>query len=271
MRAYVLTVDGRPRNPDLVSGSLASGVPAEVVTGVLGSALTDGQLRERYSRRSSKFTLDRPLGRGEIGCALGHRQIMEQFASQSDDPWAIVLEDDAVLGDDLAAVGDLLTELPDSPIVLTFVPGRTGPHADRQVPGQAPVRCNDLTAIRLADPPDLNTGYAMNRRAALIAMRRYRSRRIDSVADWPYRWARDVQFWRLDPPLARPMGAESLIHDDRSALQSAARKRMDPNTRKFILGLLGIRVIQGLTHGYSPSLVWRQDVLPYARSLRTRR
>lgn len=270
MRAFILTVDGRPRNPGLVSGCEAHGVDAEVVTGVLGSTLTHAQLRERYSERGSVFTLDRPLGPGEIGCALGHRQIVEQFAWQTDDRWAIVLEDDAVIERHLAAVVDLLAQLPDAPIILTFVPGRTGPYADQYAPGEAPVRLGDVSATRLSDPPDLNTGYAINRRAALIAARAYRRRRIDSVADWPYRWARNVQFWRLDPPLARPIGADSLIHDDRSALQSAARRRMDPNARKFLLGLLGVRVLQGLTHGYSPGLIWRQDVLPFARRLRGR-
>lgn len=271
MRAYILTIDGQPRNDGLIGSCEAAGIPVEVVIGVRGSALTDVEVRERYDERASVFTLDRPMGRGEIGCALGHRQIVEHFLATGGDDWAVVLEDDAQVGDHLRAARDLVAELPDEPIVLTFVPGRTGAYADRLHRSQSCVQASGISAVRLDDPPDLNTGYAINRRAAQVADRAYRGRRIDSVADWPYRWARRVQFWRIDPPLVHPMGAESLIHDDRSALQSAARKRIDPSTRKFILGIAGIRLVQGMVHGYAPSLVWRQDVLPYARHLRGRR
>lgn len=270
MRAYILTIDGQPRNTGLIASCEAAGIAAEVVIGVRGSALTPDELREQYDERASVFTLDRPMGRGEIGCALGHRQIVERFLAEQDDDWAVVLEDDAEVGQHLRAARDLAAALPDAPIVLTFVPGRTGQYADRLHRGRSRVQAGGISAVRLDDPPDLNTGYAVNRRAAQVAATAYAGRRVDSVADWPYRWARRVQFWRIDPPLVHPMGAESLIHDDRSALQSAARKRIDPSTRRFMLGILGIRLVQGMVHGYSPTLVWGQDVLPYARRLRAR-
>ena len=107
MRAYILTIDGQPRNSGLIASCEAAGIAAEVVIGVRGSALTPDELREQYDERASVFTLDRPMGRGEIGCALGHRQIVERFLAEQDDDWAVVLEDDAEVGQHLRAARDL--------------------------------------------------------------------------------------------------------------------------------------------------------------------
>ncbi len=59
--------------------------------------------RELYDRERAVRSENRELRPGEIGCALSHSEVYAAIAER-DAPWALVLEDDAILHHDLPSV-----------------------------------------------------------------------------------------------------------------------------------------------------------------------
>jgi hypothetical protein len=217
------------------------------------------------SQGGARFAIDRPLSAPEIACAWGHQRMRERFFFESRDEWCVFLEDDAtLLGFGIPAQADL-ARLPARPIVLTLLGVPQGAAITETL-----LLGDGRSLAQLLDPPDFAVAYLANRAAVALSIDAYKNRGIDSVADWPYRWNRSVQFWAVDPPMAgiRPM--ESLVESQRLALQRAATSRVSPPVRHLLLTLCGIRLVRGWQLGYSPRLVWQQDVTALYRQRRWR-
>lgn len=81
----------------------AAGIDAEIIEAVDGNALSAKRIASVYDAAASKATCGRELARGEIGCALSHQAIYRRVIER-ELPWAVVIEDDTLLGRDFRPV-----------------------------------------------------------------------------------------------------------------------------------------------------------------------
>ena len=96
----------------------ALAMPYQMVNAVDGRRLSLQQLAMQYDE-SRASTAYRSMTPGEIGCALSHASVYEQMVRANQD-FALVLEDDAYLSEQVPSVLDLLRQTmdPNEPIVL---------------------------------------------------------------------------------------------------------------------------------------------------------
>ena len=78
----------------------ALGMRYEIVDAVDGATLKPEEYMNRLRPRQFKMTYGREVIKGEIGCFLSHCAVLERIA-ESENDCALILEDDAVLSDDL--------------------------------------------------------------------------------------------------------------------------------------------------------------------------
>lgn len=81
----------------------------EVIDAVRGAALGKSERQAVYDDKSMRHYAGRSMTAGELGCALSHLSCYETFLA-SDSNWALILEDDAELPDDLTILLDELIE-----------------------------------------------------------------------------------------------------------------------------------------------------------------
>lgn len=151
----------------------------------------------------------RAFSSGELGCALSHRGVWQQIVS-SNAPYALVLEDDAVLAPDimqrLAELAPLLSQSKSALVTLGRLRLFTSAGARTM-----------STALRLVKPVRAWGGYAyvINRAAAaeLLALQQLFRCMAD---DWLYYQAHtDIEVWGLDRFLAAVVPADSHLESDR--------------------------------------------------------
>ncbi|QBY52443.1 MULTISPECIES: glycosyltransferase family 25 protein [Cupriavidus] len=101
--AYVINLASAGSRRQRISAQLERlGVPFQVFAAVDGRALPEHDVARRYDAAAAAVRY-RPMSRGEVGCALSHLGVCRQML-EDDAAFALVLEDDALLGDDLPAV-----------------------------------------------------------------------------------------------------------------------------------------------------------------------
>ncbi|KAI3609425.1 Beta-1,4-galactosyltransferase [Cupriavidus necator H850] len=101
--AYVINLDTARERRERISGQLAGlGIPFQVFRAVDGRVLAEEEVASKYDAAAAAARY-RPMSRGEVGCGLSHlgvyRKMLDDGAA-----FALVLEDDASLGPDLASV-----------------------------------------------------------------------------------------------------------------------------------------------------------------------
>ena len=102
MKAFVISLPSDKSRRSHIRGQLEKlSMEYEFFDAVLGSERM-GDLRW-YDPEEALKCEDRYLRPGEVGCALSHAAVYSEIV-RLDLPWALVLEDDAVLHDDLVAV-----------------------------------------------------------------------------------------------------------------------------------------------------------------------
>jgi glycosyl transferase family 25 len=85
------------RRRDITAQAEALGLEVEFVSAVDGELVgPDDPEMARYNRAKRNLTWRRDLSQAEIACVLSHRRAITRFLA-SDFPFAVVLEDDAVL------------------------------------------------------------------------------------------------------------------------------------------------------------------------------
>ncbi|WP_349609583.1 glycosyltransferase family 25 protein [Cupriavidus sp. DF5525] len=101
--AYVINLASAQPRRQRISGQLERlGVPFQVFPAVDGRALPEDEVARRYDAAAAAVSY-RPMSRGEVGCALSHLGVYRKVLDDGAE-FALVLEDDALLGDDLPAV-----------------------------------------------------------------------------------------------------------------------------------------------------------------------
>jgi len=113
--AYIINLDGSDvRMAEMRAELDREGLSFTRVPGVDGRGRAAQSFPEYRARRAVGF-LDRELLGGEVGCSLSHVACLEQFLA-TDEPYALVLEDDSVLAKGFAArVADIVAALKQQP------------------------------------------------------------------------------------------------------------------------------------------------------------
>ena len=81
--------------------------------GLQGSSLTAEEKQRHYCDRLNRRTFHLPMTPGEIGCYLSHRNAWQAILDLGLD-YAVILEDDVILGDDFAHALEMVPDITES-------------------------------------------------------------------------------------------------------------------------------------------------------------
>jgi glycosyl transferase family 25 len=119
--------DATVRRESILSQCRTLDLNASLIEAVDGRRLTPEEVQRNYDKRKA-IHLPRPLAREltlpEIGCALSHLSVYKKIIEEKL-PYALILEDDAILGNEtpeiIAALAEKLPENTPSLVLLTHV------------------------------------------------------------------------------------------------------------------------------------------------------
>src|ERR1700760_3206558 len=112
MLTLVISLPDAVSRREKISAELRSaGLPFSIVPAVVGRNLTRAEL-DSFAPSRFMVRFSRELGPGEVGCTLSHKLALEEFLA-TDEPTALILEDDAVIPANLGeAIEGLVERLP---------------------------------------------------------------------------------------------------------------------------------------------------------------
>lgn len=195
---FVISLPGSKRRGTISSQMNRLGLAFEFFDGFDGRGLTGPALKAICNTQASEQLLLRKLAGGEVGCSRSHLLLYEEIVRRRL-PWALVLEDDAGLHDDLP---DLLQD---------FVGGGLSRRVDVlslfsqqdsiRVLRRGVLESGRIHAYRVMDPNCYNAvGYLITQRGAARVTRHFQrwQRKSLTVADWPLAPA-EWRFYLQDP------------------------------------------------------------------------
>lgn len=159
---YVITLEHSIDRRKTISSRLDElKIPFEFYPGVDGRKI-DLISHGGYSKWKRRMFFGRDLSNGEFGCVLAHRSIYENIA-QKDIGIALILEDDAILCDELPSVVGALIQHQKSWDVVRFL-GRKKNYRASRIIAQLPGTHNSLA--RPHSMPGGAYGYLISNQAA---------------------------------------------------------------------------------------------------------
>lgn len=187
----------------------------EIIEAVDGKALTPEQ-EAQVDRAGAERRLGEPLLPGEVGCALSHQKVYQRMLELGLDN-AIVLEDDALLGDGFLSVVRALTRSPEDLVLLHHCYSFSYPWSRKRRPF-AP----DHRLLPCTRTPCSTVAYYLTSKAASKLVTG--GSPIRGRADWPLPIDRDLQSKLVYPAVA--------FHDPR--YDTDVRERDYPTSNRFI-------------------------------------
>jgi glycosyl transferase family 25 len=164
----VITLEDAHERRATISSRLESlGIPYTFVPGVDGRKI-DVASHPRYTGWKRRTFFGRDLSGGELGCILAHRAVYEHIAN-TELAWSLVLEDDAILSDELTDVLDALLDVADEWDIIRFLGREKNYRASRRI---KPLGNSGNMLARTRGTPGGAYGYLVNLHAArrLLAM-----------------------------------------------------------------------------------------------------
>ena len=224
---FVLGVRSNYRGNLLESQLKNLGVVYKNVWGLEVSDFDTEFLESLMNKKKSKFLRGRGLTYGELSCSLGHLEMYEEFLLTNKN-WGFFLEDDTTL-DQSFDVHKLINSLPQNmpPTILSlansanedFEP-RPFPFLERQL-----IIAETIEFRQCGVAPVGAYAYLMNRPAAQIATHELRSRRVYSVADFPFQFRNLVNFFASQSDFVVTGKQPSLLDEARVELTQRDRYR----------------------------------------------
>jgi hypothetical protein len=181
----VISTNNDIRSKNLESTLNEFGLNYEITPGVVPNEIdfSDGLLHSKFV---TKLICQRNISIGEVGCALAHRVVTNNFLN-SNHKFGIIFEDDAEVITEFNF--DILIKLLDSDLPIIVALG--------WIPGIAvsknPQIISDKELIELITPPTCTFAYAINRPAAKLMIGSHE--KIIDVADWPIYMLNKVHFY----------------------------------------------------------------------------
>ncbi len=118
--AYIISLPEDKHRRDSLSQSLDSiDMDYTIIEGIDGRKF-DVQNHPSYDIKKRHRYFGRDLLGGELGCLLSHKKALETLAN-SDLPYAVIFEDDAVIGNDFASCISAITALDPLPDLVRFI------------------------------------------------------------------------------------------------------------------------------------------------------
>jgi glycosyl transferase family 25 len=175
-----------------------------MVDAVEGIALDQATLEAIYDEHSAIRRVGRPLGPGEIGCALSHRSVYRMIVERGI-ALALVLEEDAILGPQFKSLWQAASALPaDVDLLLLY-----SEHGFvRRQPSATLAGCGLHQATVMLSHA---VGYLVRQTCAEALLRR--TERIDMVADWPLDHHEMRQFLAIPMPVSHDYARSTIIAD----------------------------------------------------------
>jgi glycosyl transferase family 25 len=253
-RAYILGLQVGFRGAQLETQLHDLGIESLRVHGVDARTWSQVDIDGVYSRRASLLLLGREMGAGEIACAIGHQKLMHAFLA-SGEPWAFFFEDDVEIRSDLRPIVEHLPYLGQGPRIVLLESRNPFNPLDES---RQRIEWAHGFLWKRANLAHGAGAYLISREAAELAARRYRRRRVDSVADWPAGWSRDVTFWQAEPmPVTHSTHAagQSFLSQGRDEVVRA-RPFQNVTFARLLLSRLwrysGLQMLYGLAIGVPP-------------------
>ncbi len=158
---FVITLEHSEDRREAISSRLDElKIPFEFHPGVDGRKI-DLLQHPGYSRWKRRMFFGRDLSQGEFGCILAHKSIYERIAAENIEV-ALILEDDAILGDELPGVVNALLQLQNWDIVR-FLGRKKNYRASRII---APLPGTQNHLARPHGMPGGAYGYVINNHGA---------------------------------------------------------------------------------------------------------
>ena len=111
-KIYVISLKRLPERRKSMETQLASlGLEAEFVEGVDGLELSEATIKANYNYQGRDYTDPRRMTPTEIGCAWSHRNVYKRLID-SDEKYALVLEDDTILAPGIVPFLELIPKIP---------------------------------------------------------------------------------------------------------------------------------------------------------------
>ncbi len=199
-----------------------------VFDAVDGRSGLPAELEAQVDRSAARRAMGRDLSDGELACALSHRLVCAKFlASQA--KWGLILEDDAILSDDL----------------LTFLTGGYFKaaqmmvlfHQNARVFRQKTSLFGDYYAQRLAVSPFGAVGYTVSREAATRLVSD--ATPVRHTADW------GTDLSRLGAVAVSPqLISHPPIDPEQSTLTIYRRKKARPRLNRFLEPAYFLRTVR---------------------------
>ncbi|GAA4335162.1 glycosyltransferase family 25 protein [Pigmentiphaga soli] len=222
MHVYVISLaDAAARRGDIVRQLEAAGLPFTIFDAVDGRALGADELARCYDGDAARRQY-RDMSRGEIGCALSHLGVYRRLLEEGR-PWALVLEDDAQLGERLPAVLRALEDALDAgrPDVTLLT------HVDKYTRHGARRLDQTHRLVRRYGDWWLAHGYVVTRAAAQRMLEALRP--VRTAADSWARFERQgIVALRAVVPYCiglSPRAADSTLQEHRAEFMREARER----------------------------------------------
>jgi GR25 family glycosyltransferase involved in LPS biosynthesis len=205
---------------------------------------------EHSNNFKANFLLDRDLTLGEICCALGHREIYNEFLETSFE-WALVLEDDARL---------VLKEIPYTFLekIARHKPSIIQLYGLAEALVQLPINQKEIQMIkkggvgdlyRLNFIPELTHAYFINRLAAK-QLSESTMNGIYSTADWPLLGTKGLHFYTSGRPVFVQNPDISILEADRFG--SMLHNKQNSKKLRSFLNILGLKALFGVRQRINP-------------------
>jgi len=191
------------------------------IDGINGSNLAHSEFEKETAKHVSRFLIGRELTKGEYCCAKAHIQAYIKFL-ESDESWALVLEDDAILSTDFIDEMKKMSIIDDIPSIIQLYGIETYQYQIRNFPwilsdiAKAKVTEKIFKVSRYWQYPERTHGYLINKPAAKLAVEKMQRSLYVSTADWPFEWRSRISFSISSSPIIGLTSNESIIDVDRS-------------------------------------------------------
>lgn len=161
-QAFVISLPEAAHRRERLTARLEElGFPYEIFDGIDGRKM-DVRAHPDYDLARRQRCFGRDLLGGELGCSLSHRGVLERIIEE-DIPYALVLEDDAILEDSLPHVIEALMQHHPLPDLVRFISKDKVYNArQKHIANLTP----DHTLVRLQGTPGGAYAYFISRQGA---------------------------------------------------------------------------------------------------------
>ena len=110
MQVYVVSLkDSVDRQKSIITQCEKLDINPIFIEAVNGKSLSESEISQYCNQEKAKQLYGRELLLGEIGCALSHKKIYQKIVDENI-PYAVILEDDAIVESDIKRVVSLVIE-----------------------------------------------------------------------------------------------------------------------------------------------------------------